>query len=130
MNEALVPSRERSHPFTLAHALFYASMLHTFRGEVQLAQEKITESIELSLDQGFALWLAQGTIWQGFLLAVQGQGEAGITQIRQGLAAFRATGAGIALPSNLSNLAIAHAGVGRVEEGLTVVAEALGVFCP
>ncbi len=127
MNEALVLSRELSHPFTLAQALLFTSSLHFFRGEMQLAQEEIKEAIEIAADRGFALWLAYGTMNQGFLLAVQGQGEEGLTQIRQGLAAFRATGAGLALPSFLVFLATAHAGVGQVEEGLTVVAEALEV---
>ena len=127
MNEALVLAREVSHPFTLAHALFYASGFHFFRGEVQLAQEQVEEMIEISADQGFELWSAHGTIWQGYLLAAQGQGEAGITQMRQGLAAFWATGAGYGLPSWLFFLARAHAGVGQIEEGLTLLAEALQV---
>ena len=61
------------------------------------------------------------------LLAAQGQGEAGISQMRQGLAAFRATGAGYGLPSWLFFLARAHAGVGQIEEGLSLLAEALQV---
>ena len=127
MNEALVLSRKLSHRFTLAHALLYASSLHSSLGEVQLAQEAVKGLIEISADQGFAFLLAQGTIWQGYLLAAQGQGEEGIAQIRQGLTAFRATGAGIALPVYLSFLATAHTVVEQVEEGLSVVAEALEV---
>ena len=39
------------------------------------------------------MFLARGTILRGWALAVQGQGEEGIAQMRQGLAAWRATGA-------------------------------------
>ena len=114
MNEALVLSRELAHPFTLAHALFYASRLHFSRGEVQLAHEEVEEALEISVDQGFALWVAQGTIWQGCLLAVQNQSEEGMTQIRQGLAACRATGAEYGLPMYLAGLAEAwKSGTGR-----------------
>ena len=98
MDEALALSRQLSHPFTLAHALFYASRLHFACGEVQLAQEEVEEVLEISTDQGFALWVAQGTIWRGYLLAAQGQGEEGMAQIRQGLAAYRPTGSGYGLP--------------------------------
>src|SRR5712691_4104812 len=45
---------------------------------------------------GVPIWLAQGTILRGWALAEQGQGEEGIAQMRQGMAAFRATGAEIA----------------------------------
>ena len=125
MHEALVLSRKLSHPFSLAHTLLYASILHFSCGEVQLAQEEVKELIEVSADQGFVLWLACGTMWQGSLLAAQGRGEEGMTQIRQGLAACRPTGAQVGLPFFLECLATTHAVVGQGEEGLSVVAEAL-----
>ena len=49
--------------------------------------------IALSTEQGFAHYLAQGTILRGWALAAQGQGEEGMAQMRQGLAAYQATGA-------------------------------------
>ena len=64
---------------------------------------------------------------RGWVLSEQGQGEEGILQIHKGLAAFRATGAGIALPFYLALLATAYEKVGQVEEGLSVLAEALAV---
>jgi predicted ATPase len=98
MHEALVLSRNLSHPFSLAHTLLYASILHFVCGEEQRAQEEVKELIEVLADQGFALWLACGAMWQDSLLAAQGQGEEGMTQIRQGLAAWRPTGALVSLP--------------------------------
>ena len=62
---------------------------------------------------------------RGWALAEQGQGEEGIAQIRQGLAAYRATGAELDRPHFLALLAEAYGKVGQVEEGLTVLAEAL-----
>ena len=49
----------------------------------------------LSREHGFAFFLAEATFFRGWALAEQGQGEEGIAQIRQGLAAWRATGAEI-----------------------------------
>ena len=71
--------------------------------------------------------MALGTILRGWALAEQGQGEEGIAQIRQGLAAYRATGAEVVRPYCLALLAEAYGKVGQVEEGLTVLAEALAV---
>src|SRR5262249_50770913 len=78
-----------------------------------------------SREQGFALRLAEATILRGCALVEQGQGEAGIVQICQGLAAQRATGSANA--SNLALLAEASRKVGQIEEGLRVIAEALAI---
>ena len=79
----------------------------------------------LSAEQGFALALSQAAILRGWVLAEQGQGEEGIAQIRQSMAAWRATGAELRRPYYLALLAEAYGKGGQVEEGLSVVAEAL-----
>ena len=68
-----------------------------------------------------------GTILRGWALAEQGQAEEGIAQIRQGLAAYQATGAECTRPYYLALLAEAYGKVGQAEEGLTVLAEALAI---
>jgi predicted ATPase len=81
----------------------------------------------LASEKGFPQFLALGMIMRGWALAVQGQGEEGIAQLHQGLAAFRAAGAEISRSRDLALLAEAYGEVGQTEEGLTVVAEALAV---
>jgi predicted ATPase len=83
--------------------------------------------ITLATEQGFPQWLAAGTVFQGWALAAQGQAEAGIAQLRQGLAAWRATGAEIGRPRWLTLLAEAYGRVGQPEAGRTVLAEALAL---
>ena len=73
----------------------------------------------LSTEQGLSFWLAWGTIVRGWALAEQGQGEEGIAQIRQGLAAYRATGAEGWRSYFLTLLAEAYGKVGQTEEGLS-----------
>ncbi len=90
-------------------------------------QERAEELIALSTEQGFSFRAAAGTLLRGWVLSEQGQGEEGIAQIHKGLAALRATGAGISLPSYLALLAGAYGKVGQIEEGLTVLAEALAL---
>jgi hypothetical protein len=61
---------------------------------------------------------------RGWTLAMQGQGEEGLTQVRQGIAAWRETGAALALPSMYTLLAEVLAYLGDPEEGLQALTEA------
>ena len=126
-NESLLLARELSYPHDVVFALCFAAYLHTLRGEARAAQERAEVAITLSTEQEFPLFLAWGTIVQGWVLAEQGQVEEGIAQIRQGLAAWRATGAEAGRPYFLSLLAEAHRKAGQTEEGLAVLAEALAM---
>ena len=55
---------------------------------------------------------------------MQGQGEEGMTQVRQGIAAGRATGAALAVPYLCTLLAEVSAHLGHTEDGLQALAEA------
>jgi predicted ATPase len=120
-------AQEVAHPFSLALALNFAAGLDFYLRDVPALQERAEALIALSTEQGFSYRAAAGTIYRGWALSEQGQGEEGIAQIHKGLAAWRATGAGIALPGWLALLAAAYAKVGQVEEGLTMLAEALAL---
>ena len=75
--------------------------------------------------QGLPFWLAVGTILHGWALAAQGQGEAGIAQMRQGLASWQATGATVHRTLFLALLAEAYGQTGAVDMSLAVLADAL-----
>ena len=81
----------------------------------------------LSAQQGFPFLLAMGTIVQGWALAEQGQVGEGIGQMRQGVAAYQATGAEFPRPYFLSLLAEAYGRGEQVGEGLSTLAEALAM---
>jgi predicted ATPase/class 3 adenylate cyclase len=125
--EALALAQELSHPLSLAQALIAALRLHQYSREEQATQGRAEALITLSTEQGFAFTLAWGTMMRGWAVAEQGQWEEGIAQMRQGLAAHRATGAEANRPYYLACLAEAHGKVGQTEEGLAMLAEALAV---
>jgi predicted ATPase/class 3 adenylate cyclase len=125
--DALILAQELSHPYSLAYALQSATRLHRFRREVQAAREQAEALLALSSQQGFTQWMAGGTIMCGWALTVQGQGEAGLAQMHQGLAAWRAMGIEAGQPYWLAMLAEAYGRTGQVEEGLRVLAEALAL---
>ncbi|NOT55367.1 MAG: AAA family ATPase, partial [Deltaproteobacteria bacterium] len=120
-------AQELSYPFTLAAARVFAVMLHQLRRERLLTQEWAEAGLTLAREQGFAVWLGQGAVLRGWALAEQGQIEEGITQIRQGLATYKAVGAGIFQSYYLVLLAEVYGKAGQVEEGLSALAEALTV---
>jgi predicted ATPase len=125
--EALTLAQELSHPFSLAMALYVAAWLYQFRREAERAQEQTEALIARATEQGFSVFLAQGTILRGWALAEQGLGEGGIGQLRRGLAAYWATGAELWRPHSLALLAEAYGKTGQGEEGLTALAEALAL---
>ena len=86
--------------------------------------EQAEAAVALSTAQGFPGWAAQGTSVRGWALAMQGQGEAGMAQIRQGIAAYRATGAALAVPYLCTLLADVCDHLGHTEDGLQALAEA------
>jgi predicted ATPase len=126
-HEALALTQELSHPLSLALALNFAAILHQFRREGQVAQKRAEAAMTLSIEQGFPYWLAEGTIRRGWALAEQKQVEEGITQIRQGLASYQATGAEVLRSYYLALLTEACEKGGQSEEGLSVLAEALAL---
>jgi predicted ATPase len=125
--EALTSAQELSHPFSSAFALSWAALLCWSCPERQAGQERAEAAITLSTEQGFPHWLARGTILRGWALAEQGQGEAGIAQIHQGLNASQATGAEMTRTYFLALLAEAYGEGRQTEEGLSVLAEALAM---
>src|SRR5262249_51561197 len=90
---AVALAHELAHPLPVAFVLAFTARLHQLRREGPLAQERAEAALTLADEQGFALFVAWGTILRGWALAEQGQVEEGIAQIQQGLAASRATGA-------------------------------------
>jgi TOMM system kinase/cyclase fusion protein len=123
--EALALAQALSHPPSLAAVLFYVAYIHCYRGEAHAAQERAEAAMALASEQGFPQWLATGMMVRGWALAMQGHSEEGTVQIGQGLAAWRAMGAGMAVSHWLVLLAEAYGQAGQAEEGLRLLAEAV-----
>lgn len=125
--EAISLAQKLAHPFSLALAMNLAILPHQLRRETQRVQEQAEVAVAFLTKHGFAHWLAVNAMYQGWGRAVQKQEEAGITQMRQGLAAYQTTGAETVLPYFLGMLAEGYLKVGQVESGLRALSEALAV---
>jgi class 3 adenylate cyclase/predicted ATPase len=124
VHEALALAHELSHPFSLAWARPLAAIVSQFRRDVVVVHEQAEATVALATEQGFPFLVALGTGLRGWALAMQGQDEEGLAQVRQGIAAWRAIGAAVLVPYFCTLLADVAAHLGHTEEGLQALAEA------
>ena len=82
----------------------------------------------VATDQGLPQQIAQSLLLRGWALAENGQGQEGMAQIQQGLAAYQATGTTAQRPYYLALLAEASAAVGQTAEALEALVEALATL--
>jgi DNA-binding winged helix-turn-helix (wHTH) protein/predicted ATPase len=125
LQEALALAQALAHPHGLAFAQQWAAVLHHRHREVPAVQAQAEALLALAIAQGFPLFAALGTFWRGWALAMQGQGEAALAQMRQGMAAALDTGTELARPFCLVPFAEAAGHAGQFEEGLRLLTEAL-----
>jgi class 3 adenylate cyclase/predicted ATPase len=124
LHDALALAHELSHPYSLAFARCFTAFVSQFRRDVPAVHAQAEAAVALATAQGFPLWAALGTSFHGWALAMQGQGEEAMTQVRQGITAWRATGAALHVPYLCTVLAEVAAHLGHLEEGLQALAEA------
>ena len=126
--EALALAQELTHPLSLMSAQYWAAWLHYVRREVSVVQALTDALLTLATTQGFPLYVGYGTCWRGWVLVMQGEGAAGLAQLRQGMAAILAAGHESAHSLCLLLLAEAIGHAGQVEDGLDLLTEALTAF--
>ena len=124
LHEALTLAHALSHPFSLACARCWATFVSQFRRDVSAVHEHAEAAVALATEQGFPIWAALGTTLRGWALTMQGQGEAGMAQVRGGIAALRDTGAALFVPYLCTVLAEVCAHLGHTADGLQALAEA------
>jgi predicted ATPase len=125
LHEGLFLADKCSHSFSRSFALFFAAMIYQYRRDAISAQKQAEIDIALSKEEGFVLWLAMATIVRGWTRADQGRKRDGLTEMREGLGAYRATGARLAHTYIFSLLGEICGRAGHFDEGLSVLTEAL-----
>ena len=123
----LTYAQELQHALSLARALHNVMTLHKLRGEAVAAQERAEAALAIMTEQGFGQNLGNAMFTRGWALAAQGQYGKGMAEMRQGLAAWQATGTGLSQAEFTARLAEAYGHIGQAEEGLRLLAEVLAV---
>jgi predicted ATPase len=122
--EALALSRELGHPYSLADVLFFAGCIfNRMRRDAQTLKGTSEELARLSSEK-VPTWSGAGILGRGEALAMLGQVQEGIAQIRAGMADLQSVGVRCYLSGTLGSLAEAQARAGRAEEGLATLAYA------
>jgi predicted ATPase len=122
--EALRLAQEVAHPYNLASILLDVIVAQLWRRESQRTQQQAEVVIALANEHGFALRVAQGAFLRSWALVMQGKIDGGLPQMRQALAAIRATGTVGACSWLLGLFAEACGQAGQLEEGFHALEEA------
>jgi class 3 adenylate cyclase/predicted ATPase len=124
-HEALALAREVEHPVSLAVALVFSAMLSRELRQVQTVLDEAETAGALCTSHEINFWLAQAMIYRGWALGMEGQGEEGIEQMRQGMAVRGAIWAEAEWTRYPVMLAEVYGKMGQADKGITILGEAL-----
>jgi predicted ATPase len=96
-------------------------------GDNASVDKRADELVAVTTEQGFPQWRAQGTIYRGWVMVKNGDVAEGMSLLRAGSAAHRTTGAELWMPHFVALLAEACEIAGQIEEGLTLLDDALKI---
>jgi class 3 adenylate cyclase/predicted ATPase len=113
------------HPISRAAALTWMSLLSHYLRDVQKVREQTEAALAIATQQNVPSFRALALVLRGWALAMQDRGDAGLPQLRQGLADYQAAGGEVGRSFLLALLAEAWAKGGMPETGLGVLDEAL-----
>jgi DNA-binding winged helix-turn-helix (wHTH) protein/predicted ATPase len=125
MRECLDYARALDHPLSVAMAYNFGSTFFQVRREIEIVEELEEVRLEYARKHDFDVFLLLGEVYRGWVLAERGQAEEGLVRIQQGLVAYQAIGAELGRPTFLGMLAEVYTKVGRSDEALAAMEEAL-----
>jgi tetratricopeptide (TPR) repeat protein len=119
-------ARESKHLFTLGFALLAGGeTFHHFRREPEIVRTHAEEAITLSEEYRFAVWLSWARFYRGWALSELGQLKQGVAEM-EARTADASWSSGVPwLQYNIALLAHGYARMGRTEEALGMLNQAL-----
>jgi tetratricopeptide (TPR) repeat protein len=122
--EALSLAQELGHPFSMADVFCYAGcLLGLMRQDVESFYENAQALAELS-NERFLGWWQAGSCFFGSALAMKGRLQSGISFMQDGIQFSKSMEILPLVSVNLSSLAEAQIGLGKIEDGLRTLNEA------
>jgi predicted ATPase len=123
--EAISSARALNHASTLAYTLIIGGANPAAMArDTRMSEELARESMALSEDQGFAMFLPWGRLVLGWAIGRHGKAVEGLVFLRQGLEEIRAGGQKVWLPFYLALLAELCTDSGNIEAALEALDEA------
>jgi class 3 adenylate cyclase/predicted ATPase len=125
VSEALSLARGLRQPYSIAFAYYMTSVVRIFRREPEHALASAEQSLEMSREQRFSLYVLLSTVSRGRALGELGRVREARTEIELGLEQARTSGVGFMLPMMRGWLAEVYAQSGENETALTIVKRTL-----
>jgi predicted ATPase len=126
-NAAIAEARRLAHPPSLAVGLSWGARLLSLVGNNEALDDWVDELIAVATEHGHALNRAVGTLFRGWVKVKNGDVAEGISTLRSGLDAYRATGAEVRTSHYIGLLARACEIAGQIEEAVAQLDEALQI---
>jgi class 3 adenylate cyclase/predicted ATPase len=126
-SEAIAEARRLAHPPTLASGLTASARLLALVGDNVALNARAEQLLAVATEQGFPVWHAYATFFHGWIEVGNGNVALGLSLMRSGSSAYHATGAETGMPHFFALLASACEIAGQVEEGLTLLDDALQI---
>jgi tetratricopeptide (TPR) repeat protein len=126
VEQGLAYVKQTATSFSVAVISLQAAQVRQCRGELAAARALARQIVALAREQGFSLFGLMASVTLGCIAIQDNQGEEEtITLISNGLAQMRAQKFNVYLPFYLSFLAQGYARLGRMQDALATIAEAI-----
>jgi predicted ATPase len=123
----LALARELDHPFSLADVICFAGCkFHAMRRDADALKDNAEDLMRLA-NEKVPGWGGTGTCFLGEALAMLGQIQEGIEQMREGLTAEQSIDVRCHFSGTFGSLAQAQAKAGQPEQGLITLADTLAL---
>jgi predicted ATPase len=122
--EGLIRAERGRHDYTRIRALYWNGAFHALRREWRVVEERAGSAIAAARERGLLMVTAVDRIMRGAAGAMMNPGDELIAEVREGLEAYRATGARFQSTQHLTLLAEVEAACGRYEQAVAVLREA------
>jgi predicted ATPase len=122
---AVAEAQGLAYPPSVAVSLTFGARLLSLLGDNAALEERTDQLLSLAIEQGFPFWRAEGITFRGCAKVRNGDVAEGISLLRSGSAAYRATGAQAWMPYQIALLAEACEIAGQIDEASTLLDGAL-----
>ena len=124
MAEAISLANELNDIPGIAEATYFAACLRHYGRNPSEVERLASDLMELSTRHNFALWLARGTVLQGWARSASGKTAQGISWIENGIEVWRINGAMLGMPYYLALKSEALYLAERTSDALQAIKEA------
>ena len=124
---AVEEARRLAHPPSLASSLSIGTRVLSLIGDDATLDEWAGQLVAVATEHSYPHWRGEGTAFRGWVNVKNGAVAEGISLLRDGIAAYRATGAELYIPHHLALLARACDIAGQFDDAMSSLDDALQI---